>query len=336
MATARFLNGVYVTIALCLVGGPAATIARADLKFVTTIRERGEVRAGVPLKESFAFTNDGAESIKILEVRSTCGCLAPRVDKQEIAPGERGEVLVEVNTLSQPAGHHNWATRVRYQVNGTARETVLELIAKLTTDVTVEPAALVLHVNQPFTQNVLLSDRRPKTFQITRALSSTEHLTVRVGAVGRSKDGRWCRDLQIDLAGDHPDGRFEQIVSLYTDDPEYPEIRLPVTVVKRSHYRLSATPAQAVMELRGGQQTASRLVLIRDEQQQPIVINRAVADHPALSCRWSEEPGSTGSVRITLDRTKLTEQTLDANVRIYVTKPDPYLLTIPVRAQVEQ
>lgn len=322
---------VYIVLATCVFAGPGVSIVRAELRFTATSQDRGEVRAGVPLKETFAFVNVGTEPIQILEVRSTCGCLAPRIEKKLIAPGEKGEVLVEVNTLSQPAGHHNWATRLRYQVNGTAREVLLELIARLTTDVTVQPASLVLFVDQPFTHQVLLTDSRPQTFQISRVLTSTEHVVPRIQPVERGQDGRWSRQIQLDVKGDHPEGRFDQVVSIYTDDPAYPEIRLPITIVKRAHYRLSATPALVTFDLRGGQKTASRLVLVRDEQQEDVLIDRVTADHPALACRWSKEPGKTGSVRISMDRGQLTGKPVEGNVRIFVTKPDHYVLTIPVQ-----
>src|SRR5262245_29994329 len=47
----------------------------------------GEVRAGTPLAHDFHLVNHGTQPIEITDVRTTCGCLAPQLDRRQLAPG---------------------------------------------------------------------------------------------------------------------------------------------------------------------------------------------------------------------------------------------------------
>lgn len=54
------------------------------------------------------FTNTGTQTLKILDIRSTCGCTVPDLEKKEYEPGETGEMKVIFN----PAGRSGPQTKV--------------------------------------------------------------------------------------------------------------------------------------------------------------------------------------------------------------------------------
>lgn len=49
------------------------------------------------IHEVFRFSNTGSSSIKILEVKRSCGCTTTDLEDKDIAPGESGELVVEVD-----------------------------------------------------------------------------------------------------------------------------------------------------------------------------------------------------------------------------------------------
>ncbi len=54
----------------------------------------------------FRFRNTGTESVTILELKSSCGCYHPKLEKKEYAPGESGVLTVEAH-LDGRKGHVN-------------------------------------------------------------------------------------------------------------------------------------------------------------------------------------------------------------------------------------
>src|SRR5262245_11514518 len=81
-----------------------AGAARAQLVCPRPTHATGEVRGGATLAHTFTLVNQGSEVIDITEVKPGCGCLRPVPDRVRFAPGEQGQLKLEVNTLTQPAG----------------------------------------------------------------------------------------------------------------------------------------------------------------------------------------------------------------------------------------
>lgn len=72
----------------------AASVAQASLDW-----EREECHPAVhPTQASansvFRFVNTGEKPVAITDVRITCGCLSPKLEKSVFAPGEAGKLLV--------------------------------------------------------------------------------------------------------------------------------------------------------------------------------------------------------------------------------------------------
>lgn len=61
----------------------------------------GTVKQGVMVKRTFQFTNTGADSLVITDVKTTCGCTVPDWPRQPVPPGGKGEIKVEFNTANK-------------------------------------------------------------------------------------------------------------------------------------------------------------------------------------------------------------------------------------------
>jgi hypothetical protein len=124
-----------------------------------------------------------------------------------------------------------------------------------------------------------------------------------------------------------PDGRHDETLHLYTSDPEYPELKMPFTVVKRSRQRVSAIPAAVELKADG---SPSRLVLLRGGDDDMIEIESVNADDAALRCEWSPGSRPTGAVRVRVDPAKLTAESLKAMVHIHLSRPALQTVDVPV------
>lgn len=99
--------------------GPATSI-----KYDTPVYDFGVVDEGDIVKYVFKFTNVGHEPLTISNCRASCGCTVPKWPKEPIAPGARGEIVVEFNTKGKPGRQ---SKRVTVTANTNPTETFIEV-----------------------------------------------------------------------------------------------------------------------------------------------------------------------------------------------------------------
>ncbi len=73
---------------------PVPASGPPEISFTTIRHEFGHVHETEKVSTSFRFTNIGGEVLVVRDVKATCGCTTPRLDKREYAPGESGEITV--------------------------------------------------------------------------------------------------------------------------------------------------------------------------------------------------------------------------------------------------
>ena len=113
--------------------------AYADLHLPQITADAGVVQGGTLLSQRFSFTNSGPDTVEITETRPTCGCMTLRLEKRSYQPGESGALVLEINTLSQPAGSNAWGVYVHYRVGGQMRETVMHITGRVIKDIPFSP-----------------------------------------------------------------------------------------------------------------------------------------------------------------------------------------------------
>jgi hypothetical protein len=308
--------------------------ARAEIFFAEPTADAGIVRTGTSLRQRFEFVNRGTNAVEILDLRASCGCLTPRLEKRVFVPGEKGTLLLEVNTLTQPAGKHSWNVQVQYRDRDRVQQTQALLTAQLLTEVSVQPAALVIYTDAAVSHELLLSDVRPKPLTVTEVHGSASGLTPSVTEQGRTAGGPLVCRIRLAVAADFPEGRHEAAIRIYTDDPAYRDLKVPVTIVKRLRQRLAATPSVVRLAAPAGQPIPSCIVLIRDNDNEGVVVDKIVADDPAISCQWAQGPNRMATLRVRIDRQQVPAGGLQSAVHVHVRKPAPDVLTIPVNCSV--
>jgi hypothetical protein len=312
-----------------------AAQARADIRFAEPLADAGNVHAGVPLHHPFAFVNEGPQPVDIMSLRASCGCLRPHVDKRTWQAGEKGAVNLDVNTLGLPSGPHTWRLYVTCQAGETTYEVPLQLTGHVITEVSVQPASLTVFAESAVGHEILVTDLRAHPLSISSLQTSSPKLKSRVAGTYTDEMGRQVRRIQIDVAEDYPEGRHEEAVDIYTDDPGYRDLRVPVTIVKRSPQKLTLMPAQVEVTAAKGQEVPSKIILIRSGGDEPVVVDRVETESPAVVCQWARGPGPMTTVRVTIDRSKLGAPQLRTTVRIHVREPSDETLSLPVNCTLE-
>ena len=308
-----------------LVAAVAGSDVRADLHFDQPQVKLGKVRSGVPLRQRFSFVNSGNSPVTVTDMHTSCGCLAPRLDQRDYKPGERGVITLEVQTLTQPAGPNLWRIQVTTRDERGNHTHNLELLADLLIEVKVEPPKLTVFTDTSFHHDVTVTDLRPKAFKVTRALFASPHLGASVTPVTAASSR-----ITVDVRSSLPEGRHEDVLCITTDDPLYRELRVPVSVVKRSRQNVHAAPDRVELIVPRGQPAPSRIVLLRGGNgDEEVKVERVEADNPALKCRWAAGPGKMATLRVSVDHTRVKD-TLTGVVRVHVSKPTTMVLTIPV------
>jgi Protein of unknown function (DUF1573) len=293
---------------IILVASPDPLVA--DQTFV----DRGQVRVGPPLMQSFRLTNHGQQSLTITGVTSTCGCLAPKLDRTSLAPGDSATLTVEVNTLSQPAGAVAWVTHIGWRMENTTGDLALTLKANLIAEVRVEPAAVAFQVRRTRSVDLTITDSRAKPFRITATGSTIPQVTAEVVA---SSDSHIQR-IRVTATADGPPGVQSAVAWFTTDDPLYPQIRVPVTLNIPAKTRVTASPSVLFLEGSSGR------VLLRDGEGQPVQVERVEIEGPLTAT-------INGAVlTVSADKKKWDGAPSTGKVIVHLQKPVAESISIPV------
>lgn len=75
--------------------------AAPKIHFPRSQHDFGLVKEGVKVNHTFTFTNNGDATLKINDVRSSCGCAAALLSEKEIKPGQEGKIDIELDTSNR-------------------------------------------------------------------------------------------------------------------------------------------------------------------------------------------------------------------------------------------
>lgn len=291
----------------------APNVALAQLRFAQSAADLGELRGGLIYQHRFDFVNDSPNPIEITDVRLGCGCLAPAYDKRIYQPGEKGTLLMHVRTLGQPEGARTWQAHVQYRQGSKSQEVTLVVAAKIRNEVTIEPSILGMTVETTLKQELIITDQRGFPFKVTNVLASSPAIKVSTKPLGN------ITKVTLEVSGAAlTRARQEETLNIYTDDPHYRHLQVPITLTKAERANVSASPAR--VEIIGA---GSQLVRLRASGDHVVRVDRIEADHPALKCTWAAGPGNDATLKIAVSSPVQMETVVRAHV-------GGAILTIPV------
>ncbi len=330
------MNALLTLLALGVANPPAA-----PLHCPIPLGARGEVKAGAPLSHTFDLTHIGSVgTLCITRVEAGCGCLRQTLSANRLQPGETAKLTIEVNTLTQPDGPNRWQVQVSYTLDlppvapgaapvSQSGSQLLNVTANLSREVSVVPPQLAFSCTAEAAGSFTITDRRTRPLTVVKAASTSPHLLAEIGKPAAGADGTRQQVVHVKLVADAPTGHRDETLTLYTDDAAYPELRLPVRVLKRGANGVTATPDAVALRFAQEQDEVSALVQLRATDSKAIQVVNAESDDPSVKVKWSPGSGSVAAVRITVARTA-GKPTGSSIVRVRLLEPVGQDVMIPI------
>ncbi len=128
--------------------------ASAQLAWTTTQVELAPAPGELKLTALYPFANKTQATVSILDIKSTCGCTVPELEKKTYAPGESGELKVTFDIGSRQGPQTKLIT-----VTTDAGETVLQLVAKLPQRLDIVPRLVLFRAKDTTPQIVKIAFR---------------------------------------------------------------------------------------------------------------------------------------------------------------------------------
>lgn len=329
MSTGTFILIPFLLVCTLPVCAPAGE-AKQLLICRHALVDKGICKSGQVLAHTFELCNTGAAALNIVSVDGGCACARLAINTRQLLPGETALLTVEIATLAQPPGEHRWPVRVRYcrtnaeddpQAHGSCE---LVLMARIVQEIRIEPTRLAISTTGAGTYHFTITDGRTRPMTIHKGMSASPFVAVQVERVQASQ-----HRIVLRLAEQMPPGEHDATVSLWTDDADYRELRLPVQVVRRSANSVAVSPEELVLPV-GGTQPPSQMVQLRSLRDRPVRIAAVQSDHAAVRWKYPQEAGHISAVRVSLD-TQVAPPAGQALLRIRLAEPVEETLLLPVR-----
>lgn len=208
--------------AALLVGG-ADIGAAPRIAFDKTTHDFGTRRSSETVRAEFTISNRGDEPLEITDVRSSCGCTTTRLDSQKIEPGGSVTLGADFSLRGRKGPQHKTVTV--YSNDPDARVSRLALKATVEESPSWTPASVNfgrLDADERGSRNAILSGFRTRP-KIRRVELDSEVF-----------EARWVSDassgghLVVRTVPPLPPGTHRATIEVYTDNPDYPRMTLPV------------------------------------------------------------------------------------------------------------
>ncbi len=186
----------------------------------------------------FAFRNVGSQPLKILELKPSCGCLNPRLERKEFASGEGGEFFLRVRAANEKPGPHEYTCQVLYD-DGQPRETQVRFKISLPEErVEIRPRSLIVYQfnNKPIEREITITDFRAAPedrplarLELLEATCSLNWVEVAIGEAQLDEVGQRQQKILVTIT-DVPPGTHDGSIIVRTNISEYAELRVPLRV----------------------------------------------------------------------------------------------------------
>jgi hypothetical protein len=139
---------------------------------------------------------------------------------------------LRVLATREPPGPREYTCRVEYD-DGQPREVLLKLKVHLPEQkLVVSPKALIIYQNtpDPVTRPITLTRHRAGRLNVLDVTTSSPLARAVIGRDRINPQGQRTAEVLVTV-GIVPPGRHQLFVNIATDDPEYPQLRVPLLVI---------------------------------------------------------------------------------------------------------
>lgn len=233
----------------------------ADILFQERVKDFGSVPRGPTLQYAFPLTNNSDRTIRISELRVSCGCVTATADSKELEPGERTMIRASMDT-TRFEGIKSVTIYVKFS-RPRREEVRLWVRANSRNDVTLSPATLAFGQVQRGTTPVLkttITFHGDGNARVLEAKCESNYVKPSFREISRTaSEAKY--ELIAEVRPDAPVGKWYTDIWVTTSSSSMPRLRIPTTVEVESV--LSVTPGIVDMgQVRRGS-TVERKVILR-------------------------------------------------------------------------
>ncbi len=245
--TSAFRRGGLILLGLfpCLVSlgfhfavaNPTATVTapeRPALAFDQYAVNLGPIRPKGLVKAKFRFTNRSDRIVKITNLKPSCGCLQPRLDKREYAPGESGQFSVQVATAGEMPGPRHYTIALEY-LDPSPQSVLLTFRLELPSrQLYIEPRAILVYQlgEEPVSKTVVVTDNRPVPATVTGIETRGDFIEAELLEPDTDTKGVQITRIEVTIKS-VPAGTHNTYLKVRTDDPQFPVLNVPIRVVRQ-------------------------------------------------------------------------------------------------------
>jgi hypothetical protein len=190
----------------------------------------------------FVFRNRSSRVAKIVDVRPSCGCLAPLVEPRTVEPGGVGRLVLKIQPANEAPGQKEYHADVTY-TDPEPREVRLVFKVELPEQgLTVRPRALLVYQNggKPIHEQLIVADSRANPVQIEDVAVNNPLVEVALGDRRIAPDGTIEQAIHVVIAEDVPPGVHRALVTIHTSDPRQGVLRVPLRIEHGTYGRTSS------------------------------------------------------------------------------------------------
>ncbi len=180
----------------------------------------GVVSRSSTFKHTFPFKNTGKKPLKILGLDTMCMCVTAFATKLEVPPGGSGEIVARFEPYKYP-GTRPWKT-VSVTTNDPVRPIVgLSIAATIVDVITLEPETLIfpnVQAGQGAVAEAKLYQGGSEKLLINKIETSSPKISVTSAPLEGDEVGYL---LKVTVSPDMPPGKFEELVTIFTNYEDY-------------------------------------------------------------------------------------------------------------------
>jgi hypothetical protein len=160
-----------------LIFGLLPSLAFAQLKWTQPSKDFVRLTTDLKTEVEFEFSNPGTTHAKIVDIKSSCGCTTPELQKREYAPGEKGSLRATF-VFGGRTGQQRKVITVR-TADGLVQ--LLELNVAIAKPIHAEPGLVFWRVGDvPDAKRVTLKVPDGIVARATKATSNNPRISVRL------------------------------------------------------------------------------------------------------------------------------------------------------------
>lgn len=305
-----------------------ATAPAPRIQFVESEFDAGTVTAGTIVRHAFPYINTGTAPLAITDAASSCECTTIQRSPSRVDAGQTGTIVIQFDS-SGFNGDIAEAVAVASNDPNHPR-TILTLKARVSGPIDLSPAAVlftrVAGALAPETKRIHITNRTTKPLRLSSPEAGDRAFTAELKTLRPGKEF----ELSVTAVPPFGSGTFRGSITMKTNLPEVPAIRVPAVVVVQP----PVTVAPAAIRWRDGPSTSARevRVLVRNNSAMSgFAISEATVTLPGVVAVVKEiEAGRRFSVVLTFPVGFEWPHEDHAALKIKTTNPLMPVITVPI------